>query len=1338
MGVDDHGPLRLGSKRIVSVDTGTTRPAMASTALLSRSLAGDTDHWKTCIPKELGLPVEPPKDDEASILDTVRKSYLWKDNTPDLYVPTEVNLVDNKTLVKKYLAKKETMKAKGRSTGDCQDVYTFAIERLSNLTNICHDGPVSRPAKRHLLGDSRLGFRVWQHADVCLHIGARMNRNPLALVIYKVMLGRRKMLHLEHYTNVHNALKPTPGYDCHMSSTQASPMDVTQVAANLDQVYLYDCDGDTHTRRHVSHCLPYAVVIYARQFLPKPAPADSMMPRSSLLNDSHPSPRTNAQTKQCTLEGNSDEERCSSLSPEGTVAWGHTDFTVTHWRKLLSRRSIEELEDVSLTHGKSSENYISEIGSCDQLPNLVVKRVVTHGCPLSVKKAALQWKVHRINKLRPSRRNFSARPRLTHRLLSDRFSEICSNVKYKEAVLSETRKARMKTTLTQHNEILCQLSQSCRAPACLQGELRETEEQDTASVPVMANSGLHELADAEMVADSTCSPTPRKRKKIARDSGGEGNLWQSQVIKGSRLKVNFRRITSPTSKPSVTCSPNSTTSPSKKPSVTCSPNITTSPSRKPSVTCSPNSTTSSSRKLSVTCSPNSTTSSSRKLSVTCSPNNIMSSSRKPSVTCNPNRLVPYDGSNDECCHGDVEPCSIQTGVSSQVPVLVKQSSDLHESHDNKSVTVAPIQRRHSPVKCCFVDLGSPVRGESYTFTGVKPLCDGTHSGEYVDVQLQAQATGSDVHTDVKHVTKVPATSSDINPTVKVPTTGGDTHATVKHVTKVPATCGDTHAAVIKSVTKAAETGCEIHADVKKLAALMTLESYWSVAEALGTAKRTKTSQRQKSSDRNLEKPSGSKVPRRQSNSSECSKSSKKKSTSCYGVISSMKKTSRKHRKTHRKTSGESVRTSMEDGEVYAVSVSPASVVRPGHSHVSPRDTVSSTSGMAQVSDAVKPSVSGDVERLDSVHVCGMAGGCMHVAGVGVTWSINTEPVFSTREQPTFHKSIQSSASMMFMLDKPTTKVSGIEVKAVGKETKLDDTEVKLPENESNITEAEVKGFGKQVKLPENEVKLSNYSGEVELPVVGVKQCENVVKLHDTGMSPCNVPCAVYYTDICQSDSGTGDELPLSTHVPVTVHRETSVWQSQAIEGSSLKVGFGLITSPSSKTLFACSPNRLVAHDGSESIQLPLEWSSDHHGSRDSKSVANAPIHWGHFPVKQHSRLTADSYTLTGVNPLCDRTHSEECIDVKHVTEVAASDELSYRLAARMTPESYWSVAEAIGTATRTKSCQRQKTSDRNSEKSSGSMVLHGQSNRMASSKSPNKMKVSENGSESAWERSETA
>ena len=45
-------------------------------------------------------------------MDLVKRSYLWKDNTSELYLPIEVNLVDNETLAQKYLAKKETMKTK--------------------------------------------------------------------------------------------------------------------------------------------------------------------------------------------------------------------------------------------------------------------------------------------------------------------------------------------------------------------------------------------------------------------------------------------------------------------------------------------------------------------------------------------------------------------------------------------------------------------------------------------------------------------------------------------------------------------------------------------------------------------------------------------------------------------------------------------------------------------------------------------------------------------------------------------------------------------------------------------------------------------------------------------------------------------------------------------------------------------------------------------------------------------------------------------------------------------------------------------------------------------------
>ena len=54
-------------------------------------------------------------ENEAAILRIVRRSYLWNDSTAnDLYVPTEVNLVNNETLVERYRAKKEELRAKVR------------------------------------------------------------------------------------------------------------------------------------------------------------------------------------------------------------------------------------------------------------------------------------------------------------------------------------------------------------------------------------------------------------------------------------------------------------------------------------------------------------------------------------------------------------------------------------------------------------------------------------------------------------------------------------------------------------------------------------------------------------------------------------------------------------------------------------------------------------------------------------------------------------------------------------------------------------------------------------------------------------------------------------------------------------------------------------------------------------------------------------------------------------------------------------------------------------------------------------------------------------------------
>ena len=44
------------------------------------------------------------------------------------------------------------------------------------------------------------------------------------------------MVPLQLHADVHTALKPTPGYDCHVSSVQATSGDALLAVTNLDQV----------------------------------------------------------------------------------------------------------------------------------------------------------------------------------------------------------------------------------------------------------------------------------------------------------------------------------------------------------------------------------------------------------------------------------------------------------------------------------------------------------------------------------------------------------------------------------------------------------------------------------------------------------------------------------------------------------------------------------------------------------------------------------------------------------------------------------------------------------------------------------------------------------------------------------------------------------------------------------------------------------------------------------------------------------------------------------------------------------------------------------------------
>ena len=433
-------------------------------------------------------------------------------------------------------------------------------------------------------------------------------------------------------------------------------------------------------------------------------------------------------------QGDSDGEQENCLSPDGD---DHdlSDFAVTHWRKLLSRRSVEQFEVVSQTHAKSSENYAFEVGPCGRRPNLVIRRVVTHGLPPSFMKAASQWRERRRNMSRRLKQHVSTMPHRTRRLLSDRFTEICcGTVKRNEtdvvdvapslAVLSETgnvpvpMRDRLKASLTQNNALLSQLPRSCCVTGLgHQGALMETEQREMTMVSADASS---DGSVSNAATDDAFGPSPRKKKKMTREAGEteetnvEAGVWQSRPIEGDSLKVSFKRISSPSSK-----------------------------------------------------------------------------AEKSPVSCSPDRPLAHGRSDNEHSHGEDEIFRIPTVVSRRVAA----SDDRYGCRDREDVTMVPSPRNLSPVtvKQCLVDLCPCVtggRGCPSVTGGCVKASDGklNHDGTPIDTCARRDSitgTGSDCYANVKHVVTTPAKGIDVcevNKNVgKLHENGADICTTICHV-----------------------------------------------------------------------------------------------------------------------------------------------------------------------------------------------------------------------------------------------------------------------------------------------------------------------------------------------------------------------------------------------------------------------------------------------------------------------------------------------------------------------------------------------------------------------------
>ena len=1043
--------------------------------------------------------------------------------------------------------------------------------------------------------------------------------------------------------------------------------------------------------------------------------------------------------------------------------WGRSDFGVTHWRKLLSRRSIEQDDEST----KPSEHHTSEIGSCDRRPNLVVRRVVTHGFPLSVKKAALQWKVRRSNRVKSTRRNVLRAPRV-RRLLSDRFSEICGNVKYDSPkssdvvlknVLPETgsmsMKTRVKAACFQNDEILERLSRLWHGTQpCNQGALMENEEQGVRSVPVdtrcasvssestdgemapdslgspssakrtdgemaedslgkrtdgemaedslgspssgkktdgeMAEDSLGspstakrtdgEMAedslgspssakrtDGEMAEDSLGSPSTAKKRKTSRDAGNiEGEVWLSHVVEGNSLKVNFKRVSSPTSDTSVACSPS------------------------------------------------------------------------------------------EC--RDVESCSFEACASSDGSVLVDQSSG---RHDSNNVMVAS----NIAIKQCFVNLGSRVTADSCAHTGERVGCGRTYTRECADVQHDTP-TQRTINANVKYATAVPTPNGDNNVDGKGVTVALSALRDVQNVTKAPL-AGSDNSTDVKSVIRGPSTGhrsimtvtaSEGHTSVEKLAGLMTLERYWRVAEALGMAKTTKTHHRQKMSAQKSVKSHCSKIPWKQTKWSDDAGASHRKSTSRNGVPKT------KHRTKHGKMPSDPMRLSSKRGVMHAGRwLSLASVVQ-------------TSRGCSSVTSPMKRCVSAEEDRSNCVHVCDKVGGCTHQADVEVMWSTSTEPVFSTRQQPALLKGVKSvRAGVAHTVDRPKvgrakTKVSGMEAVASAKEMKRHVTKVKLPETDVNVFGKEIRRNEKKVtdtkckeqkqdvqpRLPENvrelaterrdprtarklsavwmqqpekEVKLPR--AEVKVPGMDVTRGRAEVKLPGTEdrlsrsavklikkvtTSPSTIPSTAYYTDICQPGWGTMDSAegitqnghvkpPVSTRLPVRAdgktHSEGVLRASRCHQGSRVTTDGQKSTVVKSLFHGTCSDKCVnVRHDTTVSDV-----------SANVKDVTRSK------PLALSSDVDCD--TKPGATH--DDIQKAVSAETECVTNAAANDGHASikEVVELMTPDSYWSMAEAINTA------QKTKISHSNLETLTGSHFQGTSCRRCRCSKSAEKVTVAE-------------
>ncbi|OWF51806.1 hypothetical protein KP79_PYT05617 [Mizuhopecten yessoensis] len=108
-----------------------------------------------------------------------------------------------------------------------------------------------------------MGVHVCRHADVQLRLAEVWGLDTCNIVIFKVILGKCKVLSTQGNTSEN--VEPTPNFDCHISKTKPSLSDSVSIQAARSQIYLYEYNEDCETVERPRHCIPHAIVSYNRK-----------------------------------------------------------------------------------------------------------------------------------------------------------------------------------------------------------------------------------------------------------------------------------------------------------------------------------------------------------------------------------------------------------------------------------------------------------------------------------------------------------------------------------------------------------------------------------------------------------------------------------------------------------------------------------------------------------------------------------------------------------------------------------------------------------------------------------------------------------------------------------------------------------------------------------------------------------------------------------------------------------------------------------------------------------------------------------------------------------------